>query len=101
LGTTVVIDGECAAELDNNARDFESNNESEMDEYYDQLNDWTYKHSWMHARDGAIVPDVMFRKVDNDMEISWWTDQEDEGRLFQNSLPFSICYFILYYVLYS
>lgn len=82
------VDGECAAELDNNARDFESDNDSEIDEYYDKLNEWSYKHSWMHARDGAIVPDVMFRKVEDNIEISWWSDQEDEGRLFQNRYGF-------------
>ena len=80
----VIIDGECASELENNARDFESDDEKEMEAYYDKLNDWVYKHSWNHARYGAVVPDVLFRKVDGNMEISWWTDQEDEGRVFTN-----------------
>ena len=61
-----------------------------MDQYYDMLNDWSFKHSWMHARDGAIVPDVMFRKINDDMEISWWTDQEDEGRFFPNRHGFIV-----------
>ena len=80
----VNVEGDCASELENNARDFESDNEEEMDAYYGKLNDWVYKHSWNHARSGAIVPDVLFRKVDDNMEISWWTDQEDDGRVFTN-----------------
>ena len=69
--------GECASELENNARDFESANEDEMDDYYDRLNDWVYNHSWNHARAGAIVPDVLFRNVNGDMEVSWWNDDEE------------------------
>lgn len=42
----------------------------------------------MHARDDAIVPDVMFRKIGENMEISWRPDQKDEGRLFQNRYGF-------------
>ncbi len=82
------VTGECASELDNNARDFESDNEEEMDNYYDALDEWTYNHSWYHARSGAIVPDVMFRKVNDKIEISWWTDQEDEDRYFINKYGF-------------
>ena len=78
------VTGECASELDNNARDFESDNNEEMEKYYDSLDDWTYNHSWYHARSGAVVPDVMFRKANDMIEISWWSDQEDEGRYFIN-----------------
>ena len=69
--------GESASEMENNARDFDSEDESAMDEYYDRLNDWVYNHSWNHARSGAIVPDIIFRNVDGNMEISWWNDDED------------------------
>ncbi len=72
------INGECAAELDNNARDFDSENEFEMEKYYDSLNDWSYVHSWHHASSGAILADVFFRKVNNGIEISWWSDQEKD-----------------------
>ncbi|MBR2067984.1 MAG: hypothetical protein IJ875_07000 [Solobacterium sp.] len=80
--------GDYAAELDNNARDFDSENEDELDSYFDKLNDWSYKHSWRHARSGAIVPDLLFRVIDNQMEISWWTDYSDEGLSFTNSRGF-------------
>ncbi len=71
------VEGECASEMENNARDFESDNEEEMDDYYDKLNDWVYDHSWNHARAGAVVPDVIFRNVDDKMEISWWNDDDE------------------------
>ena len=74
--------GNCAAEMDENARCFDSDNDDEMLNYYEKLNDWTYRHSWNHARSGAIVPDMMFRKVGDEIEISWWSDQENEGRKF-------------------
>jgi hypothetical protein len=84
------IAGECASELDNNARDFESENDEEMEDYYDSLDDWTYNHSWYHARSGAVVPDVMFRKINNRIEVSWWNDQEDEGRFFTNKYGYAL-----------
>lgn len=80
----IAVNGECAEEMDNNARDFESEDDAEMEDYYGRLNDWSYLHSWNHAGAGAVLPDVMFRKVEENVEISWWTDQEDEGRIFTN-----------------
>ena len=71
--------GECAIQLDNKARDFDSDNEEEMDEYYSKLNDWTYAHSWHHESAGAVLADVMFRKVDNAIEVSYWNDSMPEG----------------------
>ncbi len=85
----VPADGECAAEMDNNARDFESDDEELMLQYYEKLDDWVYRHSWNHARAGAVVPDVLFRRVGDSMEVSWWSDQEDEGRQF--TYPYGFC----------
>lgn len=84
------IDGECAAELDNNARDFEIQNDNEMEKYYDSLNDWSYQHSWHHANSGAILADVFFRKTEKGMEISWWSDQSDDGIVFKNVYGYTI-----------
>lgn len=65
------VKGDSAIELDINARDYDSNNEDEFDAYYTQLNDWAFSHSWTHARDGLYIPDVMYRKINDTMEISW------------------------------
>lgn len=84
----IEVDGECASEMDNNARDFDSDDDDEFDKYYDALNDWTYNHSWMHARSGAIVPDLMFRVLNDKMELSWWTNYDEEDILFSNPYGF-------------
>ncbi len=34
------VEGECAAELDNNARLFDSDTDEELEKYYLCLNDW-------------------------------------------------------------
>ena len=73
----IAVEGECASELENNARDFESDNEEEVDDYYDKLNDWVYEHTWNHAHAGAVVPDVTFRNVDGKIEISWWNNGDE------------------------
>ena len=65
------VKGDSAIELDINARDYDSKNEDEFDAYYTQLNDWAFSHSWTHARDGLYIPDVMYRKINDTMEISW------------------------------
>lgn len=92
----VDTDGECAAELDNNARDFESENEFEMEGYYNSLNEWSYAHSWHHASSGAILADVFFRKIDSGIEISWWSYQEDERITFQYPYGYSVIAFDVY-----
>ena len=84
------VDGECAAEMDNNSREYEVNSDELMDEYYDKLNDWSYKHSWHHAAAGAILADVFFRRVKEGIEVSWWSDQTDEGIIFKNSFGFTV-----------
>lgn len=82
------VERECAAELDNNARFFDSDNDEELEKYYICLNDWGYNHSWHHASSGAILADVFFRRVDDDVEISWWSDQEEDEIVFKNKYGF-------------
>ncbi len=63
--------GDNASELDKEARKYDTDDMDEFDKYYDTLDEWTYPHSWIHAGNGYFIPDVMFRKVDTDIEISW------------------------------
>ncbi len=65
------VEGNSATEMDANARHFDSEDFDEFDAYYDKLDAWSRPHSWIHARDIYYVADVMFRKVDNDIEMSW------------------------------
>ena len=73
-----------AIELDEIARDFDTDDEEEFYKYYDKLNDWRWNHCWHHERAGAYIADVMFRKVGNNIEISWDSEHEGEHVLFTN-----------------
>ena len=84
------VEGECAAELDSNARDFDTEDDLEFEKYYTALNEWGYKHSWHHACSGAILADVFFRKVDDKIEISWWSDQDEEDVIFKYRYGFTL-----------
>ncbi len=36
-----------------------------------ELDSWNKKHNWFYYRNGAFIPDVTFRLVDDFIEISW------------------------------
>lgn len=36
-----------------------------------ELDSWNKKHNWFYYRNGAFIPDVTFRSVDDFIEISW------------------------------
>ena len=75
------VDGVTAAELDNNVSslDWDSMSIDEMEENYERQYNWRQKHSWLHAANGAILPDVFFRRVGTNIEISWWTSDLYDG----------------------
>lgn len=65
------VSGDTAAEMDRAAREFSSEDMDVFDAYYDKLDEWSYAHSWLHASNGCFVPDIMFRKINDEIEISW------------------------------
>lgn len=67
----VDVDGIYAAQKDQIARDFDFNNDEEFDAYYDKLDEWILRHRWHPAASGAILADVYFQQVGNNVEISW------------------------------
>jgi hypothetical protein len=69
--------GTYAAIKDIEARDFDSDDEEIFDAYYDKLDDWNHSHRWHSASNGAILADVYFQKVGNQIEISW-NNEDDE-----------------------
>ena len=75
----VEVKGRYAAEKDDNARDFESDDEDEMDKYYNNLQEWYFRHNWHHASSGAILASVYFQLVGNNIEISWDNRGLDDG----------------------
>lgn len=67
----VNIVGEYAAMKDISAREFDSDNDEEFDLYYDKLDDWNIRHRWHPFSDGAILADLYFQLVGDNVEISW------------------------------
>ncbi len=70
--------GDYAAEKDNNAREFDSDNDEEFDAYYEKLYEWNLRHRWHTASSGAILSDVYFQLVGDEVEISWNNEDLDE-----------------------
>ena len=64
-------DVEFAALKDIDARKFDAENIEEFDKYYDMLDEWDMRHRWHTANDGAILADIYFQLVDDNIEISW------------------------------
>lgn len=78
--------GEFAANKDISARDFDSDDEVEFDQYYDRLDEWNLRHRWHPASNGAVLSDMYFQLVDGDVEISWNNQDSEEGVDFKYKL---------------
>ena len=82
----VDVPGDYAAMKDNNAREFDSDDEEELDAYYEMLYEWNLRHRWHTASSGAILSDVYFQLVGDDVEISWNNEDMDEEAEFVQQL---------------
>ena len=71
----VECDGEYAAQKDDDAREFDSDDEDEFETYYQRLEDWNLRHRWHTESSGAILADVFFQLVGENVEISWQDTQ--------------------------
>lgn len=74
----VDVPGEYAAEKDINARNYDSDDE-EFDAYYDKLDAWNQRHRWHTASSGAILADLYFQLVRDNVEISWNNEDPEEN----------------------
>lgn len=79
----VEADGEFAAVKDISARDFDGDDD-EFDAYYDKLDEWNLRHRWHPASSGAILADVYFQLVGENVEISWNNEEANNGIIFLN-----------------
>ncbi|MBQ6095286.1 MAG: hypothetical protein IJL09_07770 [Lachnospiraceae bacterium] len=82
----VETEGEYAAIKDINAREFDTEDDEEFDAYYDKLDDWNLRHRWHPASSGAILSDLYFQLVDDNVEISWDNQDPEEGVVFRFKL---------------
>ena len=67
----VKCEGEFAAQKDDIARNFDTDDDEAFEEYYDKLEEWNEKHRWHTASSGAVLADVYFQVVEENVEISW------------------------------
>ena len=80
----VECDGEYAAQKDDDAREFDSDDEDEFETYYQRLEDWNLRHRWHTESSGAILADVYFQLVGENVEISWDNRMPEDGVVFKN-----------------
>lgn len=67
----VECDGTFAAQKDDIAREYDSNNDEIFEAYYQQLYEWNLRHRWHTASSGAILADVYFQMIGDTVEVSW------------------------------
>ena len=82
----VECEGEYAAMKDIYARDFDSDDDDILDSYYDSLYEWNLRHRWHHVSEGAILSDVYFEFVGDDVEISWNNQDAEDDVVFTEVL---------------
>lgn len=67
----LLIEGNNAIELYNNSGDFDSDDDDEFDSWFEKRQDWYFKHSWYSNNGGSYLADVIFRRVQDTIEIAW------------------------------
>ena len=82
----VNAEGEYAAIKDVNAREFDSDDDEEFDAYYDKLDEWNLRHRWHTASNGAILADLYFQLVGENIEISWNNQDSEDDVAFKHEL---------------
>ena len=82
----VDVEGEYAAIKDINAREFDTDDDKLFDIYYDQLDEWDFRHRWHPASGGAILADIYFQQVGDNVEISWNNQDSEENVRFKYKL---------------
>lgn len=74
----IECDGEYAALKDINAREFDSDDDDVLDEYFEKIYGWNLRHRWHYVSNGAILADVYFQLIGDKVEISWNNQETDE-----------------------
>lgn len=67
----LLINAESSIDFYNKSSEFDSDDMDEFDRWYDIRQEWYFHHSWFINRDGAFLPDVFFRAVNEKIEIEW------------------------------
>ncbi|WP_371368282.1 hypothetical protein SRRS_19180 [Sporomusa rhizae] len=65
------IEGNNSLEFYKNSGDFDSDDDDEFDLWFEKRQDWYFRHSWYSDNGGSFLADVIFRRVENTIEIAW------------------------------
>ena len=76
--------GSFAAQKDDSAREFDSDDDEIFEVYYQRIYDWNLRHRWHSASSGAVLADVYFQLVGDNVEISWDNRDVEESVTFKN-----------------
>ncbi len=52
----------------------------------DELVEWNLRHIWHTASSGAILADVYFQLIGNEVEVSWYNEDTGDDIKFRNRL---------------
>jgi hypothetical protein len=77
----VPVKGENLLELLAESYKFDSE-DIEEDLWYDAVSSWIFRHSWLCNRAGSIVSNVDFRRVDENIELTWDNDFWEEYKIY-------------------
>ncbi|WP_229521598.1 hypothetical protein [Paenibacillus monticola] len=77
------VQGKTAIELLTNSLDFDSDNDDEFDAWFSKKQNWEFKHSWFASRGGSNLLDIYFRKIGQQIEITWNNEE-----LYQEGISF-------------
>lgn len=76
------VEGEFAAQKDDAAREFDSNDMEAFDAYYDLINTWAWNHTWSHESGGAVLSHMFFEYKAGMVELSWDNRDDDPHYVF-------------------
>lgn len=65
------VGGDNILEMLKKSLDFDSGDQIELDLWYNARSRWILNHSWLGARDGSILCNIHFRRIDDQFEIAW------------------------------
>ena len=65
--------------------------DDELDDWADKKEDWEFRHSWYSARAGSFLARVYFRRVDNQIEVSWDNSSTYADNNISFDFPKGIC----------
>ena len=68
----------------NKSGDYDSDDIDEFDKWFEKRQEWYFCHSWYSNRAGSYLAEVLFRKVDNTIEIEWDNTSLYDGVYFVN-----------------